>query len=123
MKLRQLRGNTKPLFNSLTLNNYHHSHIWKILDSYDAEHTKIGRNLPLDLHVRHYYVHNKTITVPDRELISDYVYSLTKHKLLLDFIAKSPVTWQSRLSAFLSDDFEAQQKNPNFPELPNNKSR
>jgi hypothetical protein len=102
------------IFNKL-LTSKRRSHIIKILEQFDTEHMKLGRNIPLDLHIRKYYLQNRTVTVPDREFINNQVYNLIRYKGLLDFLSKPPLNWHSRLEAIYDPDFELQLENQNLP--------
>lgn len=90
---------SNKLFNKLMSTN-RRGHILKILDTFDKEHIDYGKNTPLDLHIRTYYLKNKKINVIDREFINDQVYNLVRHKGLLDFLTKSPISWEGRFESF-----------------------
>ena len=90
-------------------------HILRILDSFDREHIEIGNNIPLDLHLRKYYLKFKFVPSQDREFISDQVYNLIRYKGLVDFLAKPPLNWFSRFDAYYDSTFESQKNNVNIP--------
>ena len=81
--------------------------------------TNPGRNVPLDLFLRYFFLREKKQHDPvdsvDREAVVDYVYYLQLYKGYLNAICKKPMTWQSRLQAMLSPDFLTQQQNQSLP--------
>jgi 16S rRNA (cytosine967-C5)-methyltransferase len=97
------------------MTNYRKGHILNILDSFDSEHLDVNRNTPLDFHMRRYYLKNKTVTNIDREFINDQVYNLIRYRGLLDFLGRSPLTWETRFDAFYNTNFEKQLQNVNLP--------
>ena len=98
---------TRAKLNLPTLNANRHAYVLQILDSFDQEHiNNPGRNLPLDLYLRYFFLNEKTkVDSLDREAIVDYVHNLMIWKGYLNAICRKPMTWQSRLKAFLSPDF------------------
>ena len=106
------RGN--KIFNKL-LTNKRKTQIIKILETFDQEHMQMGRNIPLDLNIRKYYLTNRSVTVPDREFINDQVYNLIRYRGLLDFLTKPPLNWHSRLDALYEPNFTNQFENENLP--------
>lgn len=90
-------------------------HLLRILDSFDREHIEIGNNIPLDMHLRKYFLKFKFVTSSDREFISDQVYNLIRYKGLIDFIAKPPLNWFSRFDTYYDSSFEIQKNNVNIP--------
>ena len=105
---------SNKIFNKL-LSSKRKSHIINILESFDKEHLELGRNIPLDLHVRKYYLNNRDLSTIDRDFIVDQVYSLIKYKGLLDFLSKPHLNWHTRMDAMYDSDFEKQQYNENLP--------
>ena len=101
--------------NTKVLTNYRRSHIIKILETFDKEHLGYGKNVPIDLHVRKYFLSNKTVSNIDREFINSQICNLIRYKTLLDFVVREPVTWNSRLDYFFSKNFEQQMDNVNLP--------
>jgi hypothetical protein len=108
---------TKQKLNLPTLNANRQSYILKILEQFDAEHTNNpGRNIPLDLYLRYFFLNEKSkVDSLDREAIVDFVYHLMTWKGYLNAICRKPMTWDSRLKAFLRPDFLEQQNNPGLP--------
>ncbi len=90
-------------------------HILRILDSFDREHVEIGKNIPLDLHLRKYFLKFKFVKSEDREFIYDQVFNLIRFKGLIDFLTKPPLNWFSRFDIFFDSNFEIQKKNVNIP--------
>jgi len=106
------------LFNKI-MSNDRKGHILRILDSFDREHIDIGNNIPLDLHLRKYFLKFKFVKSSDREFISDQVYKLIRYKGLIDFLTKPPLNWFSRFDTFYNSRFELQKKNVNLPAYDN----
>jgi len=102
------------LFNKI-MSTDRKGHILRILDSFDREHIEIGNNIPLDLHLRKYYLKFKFIKSSDREFISDQVFNLIRYKGLIDFLTNPPLNWFSRFETFYNSNFELQKKNINIP--------
>jgi hypothetical protein len=102
------------LFNKI-MSTDRKGHILRILDSFDREHIEIGNNIPLDLHLRKYFLKFKFVKSSDREFISDQVYNLIRYKGLIDFLTKPPLNWFSRFDNFYNSNFELQKKNVNVP--------
>lgn len=102
------------LFNKI-MSTDRKGHILRILDSFDREHIEIGNNIPLDLHLRKYFLKFKFVKSSDREFISDQVYNLIRYKGLVDFLTKPPLNWFSRFDTYYNSNFELQKKNVNIP--------
>ena len=98
---------TAKKLNLPTLNSTRQAYVMQILDKFDQEHiNNPGRNIPLDLYLRYFFLREKSqLDSLDREAIVDYVYHLLIWKGYLNAICKKPMTWQSRMRAFLSPDF------------------
>lgn len=109
-----LLSKTNKIFNKL-MSTYRRGHIINILETFDQEHLEYGRNVPLDLHLRKYYLSNRSIITTDRDFINDQVYNLIRYKGLLDFLTKSPLNWSSRFERIYEPDFEKQLDNANLP--------
>ena len=109
-----LLSKANKIFNKLMSNN-RRSHILGILETMDQEHLEFGRNIPLDLHMRKYYLKNREISSVDREFINDQVYNLMRYKGLLDFLTRHPLNWRSRFETFYEPEFERQLENKNLP--------
>ena len=106
------KGNA--MFNKM-MSNSRKGHIIRILEKFDNEHYEFGRNIPLDMLIRKYYLHNRTVSQTDRDFINDQVYNLMRNKGLLDFLTKSKLNWQSRFETFYDRNFERQLDNVNIP--------
>ena len=102
------------IFNKL-MSGYRRGHIINLLESFDNEHLEFGRNVPLDMHLRKYYLNNRQVSNIDREFINDQVYNLIRYKGLLDFLTKSTLNWSNRFESLYHPDFEKQINNPNLP--------
>ncbi len=76
-----INKNTKQ-FKSI-MSNHRRSHIIKLLETFDHEHLELGRNVPLDMHTRKYFLFNKDVSNIDREFICDQVYNLISSNLLI----------------------------------------
>lgn len=105
---------SNKIFNKI-FTGYRKSHIINILETFESDHMEPGRNIPLDMHIRKYYLKNKSITNIDREFINEQVYSLIKYKGLLDFLTRGKIDWNKRIDVFYEPDFESQKKNVNLP--------
>jgi hypothetical protein len=90
-------------------------HIIRIMESFDREHIDYGTNIPLDMHLRKYFLKFKFIKNQDREFISNQVYNIIRYKGLIDFLTKKPLNWLGRFDTFYSQDFERQKFNVNIP--------
>ena len=102
------------LFNKI-MSTDRKGHILRILDSFDREHIEIGNNIPLDLHLRKYFLKFKFVKSSDREFISDQIFNLIRYKGLIDFLTKPPLNWFSRFDTYYNSNFELQKKNVNIP--------
>jgi len=109
-----LLSKANKIFNKL-MTNKRKNHIISILEDLDHEHLEFGRNIPLDLHIRKYYLQNKEVTPPGREFINDQVYNLVRYRGLLDFLSKPPLNWHSRVETMYEPKFQEQMDNPNLP--------
>jgi hypothetical protein len=98
------------------LSKYRQGHILKILESFDKEHAVFGNNVPIDLHLRKYFLKDKSVTNIDREYIHNQVCGIMRYRTLLDFCSKSPLNWINRMEFYYSDKFEKQLDNVNLPE-------
>jgi hypothetical protein len=98
------------------LTKYRQGHMLKILDSFDKEHTEFGNNIPIDLHLRKYFLKNKSVTNIDREFVYNEVCHIIRYRTLLDFCTKAPISWPSRMDFFYSESFSKQLNNVNLPE-------
>jgi hypothetical protein len=95
-----------PIMNRLKM-----GHVLDILNEYENKHlAEPHRNIPLDAHLRYYFLDHKkqfsAIDSLDREHMVDYVYTLMRWKTFLNVICQRPMTWESRLKAFLTPEFE-----------------
>ena len=63
------------------MSNNRRSHIIKLLETFDHEHLEYGRNIPLDVHTRKYFIFNKDVSNIDREFICDQVYNLISNTI------------------------------------------
>ena len=90
-------------------------HIIRIMESFDREHIDYGTNVPLDLHLRKYFMKFKFMKTQDREFISNQAYNIIRYKGLVDFLTKKPLNWLGRFDTFYSQDFERQKFNVNIP--------
>ncbi len=109
-----LLSKSHKLFNKI-MSNKRKNHIIEILEGLDHDHLEYGSNIPLDLHLRKYYLNNKEVASVDREFINDQVYNLMRYRGLLDFLAKTPLNWHSRWETFYDPGFEKQIYNENLP--------
>lgn len=109
-----LLSRTNKLFNKL-MSNHRKGHIIRILDSFDKENANIGINVPIDLHVRKYFLKNREVVSIDREFINNQVCSLIRYRGLLDFLTRPPLNWMNKFDIFYSENFEKQLKNVNLP--------
>ncbi len=105
---------SNKIFNKL-MSSYRRGHVINLLEQFDREHLEFGRNIALDMHIRKYYLDNRSISSIDREFINDQVYNLIRYKGLLDFITKSALNWSNRFERIYEPDFEQQINNPNLP--------
>jgi hypothetical protein len=101
------------------LSRYRQGHMLKILETFDREHSEFGNNVPIDLHLRKYFLKNKSVTNIDREFVNNEICNMIRYRTLLDFCTKPPVTWHTRMDYFYSDNFEKQLTNVNLPEYLN----
>lgn len=108
-----LSKNDKLFFKIMS--NYRKNHIIKICENFDIEHLKVNNNIPLDLHLRKYFLSYKSISNIDREFISDQVYNLMRFKGLIDFLTPHNLNWLNRFETFYSETFEKQFNNINLP--------
>jgi hypothetical protein len=99
-----------------TLTTYRKNHIVKILETFDKEHIGYGKNVPIDIHLRKYFLSYKTVSNIDREYIYNQINNLIRYRTLLDFVLKEPLTWEKRLDFYFSDKFDKQLDNVNLPE-------
>jgi hypothetical protein len=101
------KATTRQRLNLPSLSATRQAYVLQILDAFDEAHiNEPGRNLPLDLYLRYFFLNEKSkVDSLDREAIVDYVYHLMIWKGYLNAICRKPMTWQSRLKAFLSPDF------------------
>lgn len=76
-----LINKTTKQFKSI-MSNHRRSHIIKLLETFDHEHLELGRNVPLDMHTRKYFLFNKDVSNIDREFICDQVYNLISNLLI-----------------------------------------
>ena len=98
------------------LTKYRQGHMLKILESFDREHAEFGNNIPIDLHLRKYFLKNKSVTNIDREFINNEINNLIRYRTLLDFCTKAPLSWLGRMDYFYSESFPKQLENVNLPE-------
>jgi hypothetical protein len=98
------------------LTKYRQNHMIRILETLDKEHSEFGNNIPIDLHLRKYFLKNKSVTNIDREFIFNEVCNVIRYRTLLDFCTKGPLTWLNRIEYFYSPQFEKQTDNVNLPE-------
>lgn len=98
---------TRGRLNLPLLNATRQSYVLDILHSFDDAHiNQPGRNIPLDLYLRYFFLNLKSrVDSLDREAIVDYVYHLQIWKGYLNAICRKPMKWESRLRAFQSPDF------------------
>ena len=108
---------SRSKLNLTTLNANRQAYVLQILDKFEQEHiNNPGRNIPLDLFLRYFFLNEKSkVDSLDREAIVDYVNHLLIWKGYLNAICRRPMTWQTRLKAFLSPDFLEQQSNDALP--------
>lgn len=109
-----LLSKSNKLFNKL-MSHSRKNHIINLLESFDTEHLQFGRNIPLDMFIRKYYLQHKEVNNIDRDFINDNVYNLIRYKGLLDVLAKGKTNWYNRFEAFYNEDFESQRDNLNLP--------
>src|SRR5689334_20828427 len=69
-------------------------HLLQILSSFELQ------KLPLDLFLRFYFKKHTAVGSKDRKQICEQVYTLIRWRALLDYVAKPPLTWESRYLAF-----------------------
>lgn len=79
------------------------AHILTILKAYD-----LNRG-PLDQFLSQYLRANKAIGSKDRAEISQTIYHFYRSFAKVNALSKSPLTWENRLEAFLSPDFQEAQ--------------
>ncbi|CAI2371994.1 unnamed protein product [Moneuplotes crassus] len=102
--------------NLLRLDNDRQKHVISILEAFEKDNqVNPGKNTPLDLFLRYYFLDNKMVSPSDRAAIVDYVYRLTSYKLYLSAISRRPINWKSRLEAFVSPKFEENFMNGQIP--------
>lgn len=112
--LNMLLSRTERIFNKV-MTTYRRGHIINILETFDQEHLEYGKNVPLDMHIRKYYLSNRQVSNIDREFINDQVYNLIRYKGLLDFLTRKPLNWHSRFDRLYEPDFTKQMDNVNLP--------
>lgn len=109
-----LLSRSTKMFNKI-MTNKRKNHIINILEGFDHDHLEYGSNIPLDLHLRKYYLNNKEVSNVDREFINNQVYNFMRYKGILDFLSKPPLNWFSRFETFYEPNFYKQLENPNLP--------
>lgn len=69
-------------------------HLFQILRRFDNQH------LPLDLFLNHYFRANGALGSKDRKYLSEAIYGMTRHKLLLDHLAGDGRAYEKRVAIF-----------------------
>lgn len=75
-------------------------HLLSILNSFDTQ------NLPLDLFLRNYFRANHSVGSKDRKEICEKIYTLIRHRSLLDYLSTTPPSWESRYEALQKLDLK-----------------
>lgn len=78
---------------------YHHLHA--ILAGYAAQ------DLPLDLHIHHYFRAHKALGSNDRGFIAETLYGLIRWQGLIDYLTDGNRDWEVRLKTLLQNDLLA----------------
>ena len=81
-------------------------HLLKILE--DSGKTP----LPIDAFLRNYFREHKAVGSKDRSEICETLYGIIRWKGLLDAKCSKPITWESRLEAYLNPHHEAYKNYP-----------
>jgi 16S rRNA C967 or C1407 C5-methylase (RsmB/RsmF family) len=86
---------------------YHHLHA--ILEGYAAQ------DLPLDLHIHHYFRAHKALGSNDRGFIAETLYGLTRWQGLIDYLTDNNRDWEVRLTTLLQNDLLTLSNDPKIP--------
>jgi len=70
-------------------------HLLQILSAFEQQ------TLPLDLFLRNYFRSHSAVGSKDRKEICDAIYGMIRWRGLLDHIAEGPLTWETRLHAYI----------------------
>lgn len=89
-------------------------HCVKVLEEFERElHSKPG-STSIDKFGRSVLAPEKNLGSNDRNQIIEAAFRAVKHKIYLDAISPTPVTWESRLDTLFSKKFQEQLDNPSL---------
>jgi 16S rRNA (cytosine967-C5)-methyltransferase len=74
--------------------SFREHHLLQILNSFE------GQSLPLDVFLRHYFRTHTAVGSKDRKEICETIYGMIRWRGLLDHIAETPLSWETRFHAF-----------------------
>lgn len=81
-------------------NNFQKKHLIAVLKGFN-----LG-SIPLDLFMYRYFKNNRSLGANDRRVINRISYEIVKNLCFVEERAKKPLSWESRIDAFLSFDIE-----------------
>jgi 16S rRNA (cytosine967-C5)-methyltransferase len=74
--------------------SFREHHLLQILNSFEAQ------SLPLDVFLRNYFRTHTAVGSKDRKEICEAIYGMVRWRGLLDHIAETPLSWETRFHAF-----------------------
>lgn len=88
---------------------YREHHLLQLLETYDQQ------NLPLDLHINHYFRNHKALGSKDRAYIAETTYFLIRWRGLIEYLIQLPATWENRLTFLQNFEWQNYQKQTEIP--------